>query len=89
MDSSDSGANESPVYVIAGAYGGVGSEVAALLHQRGARLMLAGRNPDKLSQLAARFDALTCEADASDFAKMKECVELAKTQFGRLDGVAN
>jgi NAD(P)-dependent dehydrogenase (short-subunit alcohol dehydrogenase family) len=89
VDSSNSGANDSPVYVIAGAYGGVGSAVAALLHRRGARLMLAGRNPDKLSQLAAGSDALIFEADASDFAKMKECVELAKTQFGRLDGVAN
>jgi retinol dehydrogenase-12 len=45
-----------PVIVITGATGAIGSATAALLARRGARLMLLGRQSDRLDTLVARLD---------------------------------
>ncbi len=53
----------SPVILITGATGGIGSATARMLHQRNIRLLLAGRNRDKLEALA---DELNAEFRAAD-----------------------
>lgn len=86
MTSSSSEAK--PTYVIVGAYGGVGSELAKTLHARGARLLIVGKNADKLSSLAERFSATSYVADASIAGELEACAEFVKAQFGTIDGVA-
>ncbi len=80
---------EAPVYLVLGANGGVGSELALRLFKRGARVILAGRNRDGLARLAECLDAKYFCFDASDISQMKDCVDFARQLYGNLDGVAN
>lgn len=83
------GAAESPVYMVVGAYGDVGCELAARLIERGARVIVVGRDANKLALVA---DSLGCRyfvADAANFSQMAECFELSRSVYGRLDGVAS
>lgn len=81
---------ETPVYVILGATGGVGAELARQLNESGARLMLAGRNPDKLVALAQTLpNADTFTVEATDILQVEKSIEEAARLFGRVDGIAN
>jgi NAD(P)-dependent dehydrogenase (short-subunit alcohol dehydrogenase family) len=78
-----------PVFVILGAYGAVGSELAKQLHLRGAELMLVGRDKEKLSELAKGLHASFRTADATNFSEVQDCLEETKQTFGRISGLAN
>lgn len=78
-----------PVYLIIGAYGGVGSELVTRLSTRDARLVIAGRNKEKLESLANSSGAYPVMVDACDYSQVQEAVDCAKNLYGRLDGVAN
>jgi NAD(P)-dependent dehydrogenase (short-subunit alcohol dehydrogenase family) len=80
---------KSPIYLILGAYGGVGLGLISRLSRRGARLILAGRNIEELSRIASPVDAHCIRCDVTDFDQMKNCIEEAHGRFGQLDGVAN
>lgn len=80
-------ANE--VYVILGAYGGIGSELARRLKSKDARLLLAGRNPDKLSALAKELHAEHALVDATVSSQVEAAVARATEVFGQVDGIAN
>lgn len=81
--------SDSPVYLILGAYGGVGHELCLKLSKRGARLVLAGRDKEKLDALAAVTSAHGVLADACDYDQVQTAVNAASSVYGRLDGVAN
>ncbi|NLJ71008.1 MAG: SDR family oxidoreductase [Clostridiaceae bacterium] len=51
------------VVILTGASGGIGQVIAKALATRNMRLMLAGRNPDKLQQLAESVKAIGGEAE--------------------------
>jgi NAD(P)-dependent dehydrogenase (short-subunit alcohol dehydrogenase family) len=78
-----------PVYLVLGANGGVGCDLAMRLSRRGARVILAGRNLEQLSLAADAIDAPYIKCDVTDFEQMKGCIEAARGKFGKLDGVAN
>ncbi len=75
--------------VLLGAYGGIGSELARRLASKGYRLMLAGRNPEKLALLAKELGAASEVVDATDSAQIENCVAHAAETFGGLHGIAN
>lgn len=75
--------------MIFGAYGGIGSELARRLAAKGNRLMLAGRNADKLSVLAAELHAASAVVEATDTAQIEAAVARAAEMFGGLHGIAN
>jgi NAD(P)-dependent dehydrogenase (short-subunit alcohol dehydrogenase family) len=83
--------NESsqPVYVVLGAGGGIGSRLSQLLAARGGRVVLAGRNPEKLAPLAAETDGHCVQTDATSFDQVARCLDEAASWGGRLDGVVN
>lgn len=78
-----------PVYLVFGAYGGIGSALSRRLSASRARLAVSGRNPSTLGVLAEELDALALPADASDFEAVHGAVERTLERFGRLDGVAS
>ncbi len=78
-----------PAYLVFGSTGGVGSELAGALRQRSPRVLLAGRELSRLSDLGHRLDAPTMSVDASDFGRVQQCFDRAIELFGRIDGVAN
>jgi 3-oxoacyl-[acyl-carrier protein] reductase len=79
-----------PVTLIIGATGAIGSETARLLAASGHRLHLAGRDPERLAALAAEVAAESSAiVDASDISAVEELVAGVVTAAGRLDGAAN
>lgn len=80
---------DAPVYTIFGATGGVGSALARLLAGSGGRVVLVGRDRDRLDQLASETGAETQVADATVLAEVDAAIDFTVTRFGRIDGVAN
>lgn len=81
--------NQPANYVVIGASGGIGSELCRLLAERGGRLMIAGRDPQKLHDLSASVNAETCTLDAARGSEVEACLHTAAQCFGEIHGVAN
>ena len=77
------------VFIIYGAYGGIGRAVGRRLADRGARLMGAGRNKAALQKWASEREVETAVAEAKDSASISAVVEKTLSVYGRLDGVVN
>jgi len=76
--------------VIFGATSTIAAEVAAIHAQRGDRLFLVGRNPDKLAAVAARcagVDVTTRVANFSELERSAALVDDAIRTFGTIDTV--
>ena len=78
--------------LLAGATGGLGSACAKLLSSSGANLFLAGRNAEKLEQVAKECKILeekTCIADISSAEQVLALKEKYFTQFATIDILIN
>lgn len=78
-----------PVYIVFGATGGIGSQLCRRLHGRGARVIPAARDPQRLQSLSEEMGAPAVPLDATRFDDVESCVSMTVERFGRLDGVAN
>ena len=82
--------SQSPAaYVVFGGTGGIGSSLCRRLVSRNARLLIAGRNKDKLRALAEELNVSWQTLDATRWGDVEACIDRAAELFGRLDGVAN
>ena len=60
--------------------------IAEELDRRGSRLVIGGRNPDRLDSVTAELsDAVPCRLDFFDAVSVEHAVTLAIERFGRLD----
>jgi len=75
--------------LILGAYGGIGSVLSRRLKANGARLVLSGRDEEKLNSLAKELGVDAFPADASDFDAVDDVVERAAESLGTIDGAVN
>jgi NADP-dependent 3-hydroxy acid dehydrogenase YdfG len=79
--------------LITGGGSGIGLEVARGFLKEGVRVVIAGRNPEKLQRAAqglAGGERLTTHtADVSDPGQVKSLVEAALRQLGRIDLLVN
>ena len=74
--------------LITGAARGIGAATARRLHSRGARLVLAGIEPDQLARVAAECgDALAVVCDVREREQVEGAVEAALQHLGGLDVV--
>ena len=78
-----------PTYLVLGATGGIGSALCRQLVARGARLVVAARNAEKLQALADELGAHPFPVDATQSAQVDACVTRVPERHGRLDGVAH
>jgi 3-oxoacyl-[acyl-carrier protein] reductase len=78
-----------PSYVVLGAYGGIGSALSRRLVQRGARLLVAGRDRGRVEALARELAVEGLVVDATRPAEVEACLVHARERFGRVDGAAN
>ncbi len=76
-------------YVVFGAYGGIGSALCRRLAKRGAHLLLAGRNEQRLASLAAELGAESFCLDASNLRQVESCMKRGAELHGHLNGAAN
>lgn len=79
----------SPVHILLGGSGGIGSALARRLAASGATVVLGARTADKLSTLAGEIGAEAFTLDATDYGQVEALVQGAKERHGRVDGVVN
>ncbi len=79
------------VVAVVGASGGLGSVVAAALHNRGAQLILAGPHHSRLIATASEIGASTATIVSCDLRDPNagDAIVAAASNIGRLDGVIN
>jgi NAD(P)-dependent dehydrogenase (short-subunit alcohol dehydrogenase family) len=77
------------VTLITGATAGIGAGIARLFAERGARLVLTGRNAAAGAALAAELGAVFIAADVTDPAAAAALVQAAVQTYGQLDVLVN
>jgi NAD(P)-dependent dehydrogenase (short-subunit alcohol dehydrogenase family) len=79
----------SPVHIVLGATGGIGSATSRRLAADGARLVLAGRNAEALNALGDELEAESFPLDATDIEAVSACFAHTLETHDRLDGAVN
>lgn len=80
------------VAVVTGAGSGIGEAIATLLHEEGVKVILAGRNKDKLQNVAnqlAQDSVKVVPTDVTKKEEVDELIKIAQQTFGVLDIVIN
>ncbi|HFG0371556.1 TPA: SDR family oxidoreductase [Staphylococcus aureus] len=80
------------VAVVTGAGSGIGEAIATLLHEEGVKVILAGRNKDKLQNVAnqlAQDRVKVVPTDVTKKEEVDELIKIAQQTFGGLDIVIN
>ena len=86
------------VAIVTGAAGGIGQVIARRYLEEGAKVVLTGRNPDKLDALresllkatgASPADAMTIAFDAADPGQARFGIDAVIRQYGRIDILVN
>jgi NAD(P)-dependent dehydrogenase (short-subunit alcohol dehydrogenase family) len=81
--------HDTPVYVLLGATGGIGTVVAHRLADDGAQLVLGARTEDDVKDLASETGGDAFPLDATEFDHVQKAISHATDTYGRLDGVVN
>ncbi|MCG9843579.1 SDR family oxidoreductase [Staphylococcus argenteus] len=80
------------VAVVTGAGSGIGEAIATLLHEEGAKVVLAGRSKEKLQNVANQLsqeNVKVVPTDVTNKEEVDELIKIAQETFGRLDIVIN
>lgn len=80
------------IAVVTGAGSGIGEAIATLLHEEGVKVILAGRNKDKLQNVAnqlAQDSVKVVPTDVTKKEEIDELIKIAQQTFGGLDIVIN
>ncbi len=82
------------VVIVTGASGGIGREIVIQLAKRGARIALAGRNAEKLSQLQSELDGfgnktVIITGDLTQAADRHKLIEETEAALGAVDLLIN
>ncbi|WP_449280923.1 SDR family NAD(P)-dependent oxidoreductase [Leucobacter sp.] len=77
--------NEGRVVVITGGGTGIGAAIAERYASEGANVVVVGRRPGPIEEVAARIGGTAVVADASDGASSRAAVAQVIEKFGRLD----
>ncbi|GAC1605547.1 MAG: hypothetical protein NVS4B10_19150 [Myxococcales bacterium] len=77
------------VVLVVGAAGGIGTALCHRLAARGARLILAGRDEDRLRALSSLLGGEVAPVDARDFDAVGRIVAATFERHGRIDGAVN
>ena len=79
------------IAVVTGAGSGIGEAIATLLHEEGAKVVLAGRNKDKLQNVANQLAQDSVKVVPTDVTnkEVDELMKIAQQTFGGLDIVIN
>jgi meso-butanediol dehydrogenase/(S,S)-butanediol dehydrogenase/diacetyl reductase len=75
------------VVVVTGGGTGIGAATARLLRAGGHQVVIGGRRPEPLRQLADETGALAHPGDLSDPTAIQDLIDTAVSHYGRLDGL--
>lgn len=82
------------VVVITGGSSGLGEDTARLLASRGAKVVIAARRKEKLDAIAEDIkknggEALVVKTDVTNRGEVKNLIDTAKKEFGKIDVLIN
>ncbi|MDC0737176.1 SDR family NAD(P)-dependent oxidoreductase [Cognatishimia sp. SS12] len=78
------------VAIVTGGSAGIGLATARALAQRGAQVLITGRDPGKLRKAAEQHDAIaTVQVDSASVDSGQEIVQTALTLWDRIDLIVN
>ncbi|HDK3419609.1 TPA: SDR family oxidoreductase [Staphylococcus aureus] len=80
------------IAVVTGAGSGIGEAIATLLHEEGAKVVLAGRNKEKLQNVANQLSQDSVKVvptDVTNKEEVDELIKIAQQTFGGLGIVIN
>ncbi len=80
------------VIIVTGGSSGFGLATAEMLIELGAKVVITGRNKEKLTLAASEINSenlLAVQADATVTVDWKRLIEVVKEQFGRIDVLVN
>ncbi len=82
------------VALVSGSSMGIGKAIAFELANQGAKIVLNGRDPEKLNRVKSEFlefgfDTIAIQADIRYPDKCRQLIETAMVEFGRLDILIN
>ena len=78
-----------PVWFITGCSTGFGRAVAALLLERGNRVVVTARDPETVRDFESQGEALILPLDVTDQANIETAVKAAEARFGAIDVLVN
>jgi NAD(P)-dependent dehydrogenase (short-subunit alcohol dehydrogenase family) len=78
-----------PVWFITGCSTGFGRELARHVLERGYRAVVTARNPDEVTGLAAKGEALVLKLDVTDQGQIDAAIKAAEEKFDRIDVLVN
>jgi len=78
---------ENEVAIITGGGSGIGAAVARLFAREGAKIVVTGRRPEPIAEVAAEIGGVAVAGDTSDPAHVAEAVAAAVSAFGGIDVV--
>ena len=72
------------IAVVTGAGSGIGEAIATLLHEEGVKVILAGRNKDKLQNVANQLaqDSVKVANRCNEKEEVDELIKIAQQTFG-------
>lgn len=79
---------EGKTVLITGGTGGIGMAIAKRCVENGARVIIAGRNPDKLEKVLTKIDAIPFVLDIQDVVNMKSALNKLTEQC-KIDALIN
>lgn len=79
---------EGTVTLVLAATSGIGGALARRIRAAGGTVIPAGRNPERLGQIAAELGEAGIAFDAASWDSIDQAVQAAAARRGRLDGVA-
>ena len=85
----ESATTAKPVWLITGCSTGFGRELAKHVLERGYRVVVTARNPDEVSDLARKGEALILKLDVTDQGQIDAAIKAAEEKFGRIDVLVN
>ncbi|KHL03595.1 SDR family NAD(P)-dependent oxidoreductase [Sinomonas humi] len=78
------------VMIVTGASSGIGASTARAAAEAGARLVLAARRHERISELAEQLaDAIAVRCDVTEPAQVRNVVDVALERYGRVDVLIN
>ncbi len=82
---------QAPVWFITGCSTGFGKELAKLVLAKGWKAVVTARKPEQLQEVVAGHEqnALALKLDVTDVAEVKQAVQQAEANFGRIDVLVN
>ncbi len=81
--------SETPVYIVLGATGGIGSSLCRRLSEDGAKVVVGARTEETVGELAAEIGGVGLSVDATELNDVQLIIDHALSRFNRLDGIAN